>query len=872
MANVGSAYVTIAPTMSGFSKNVSSLLNGQSSSLGSSAGSTFSNSFQNSGQSRIGAAMGAVAGVASSVAAKAFNAIAQSMGAAVARVDQLNNFPKVMENLGYSSTDASNSIQKMSSAIDGLPTSLDTLSGMTQQLAPLCSNLDEATDISIALNDAMLAGGKSSEDVSRAMTQYTQALSKGKPDLMDWRTLQEVMPGQLNQIAQAMLGAGKNSNDLYEELKNGTVSMQDFNQAVLQLDKEGLNGFASFSEQAKDATQGIGTAVSNVGNRLAKAGATLINAFGAKRISGAINAISSSFGTIADKLAPAFAAAGQACETFFVGIQTRMANGEGFISAFASSVRATLAQLFNFDPNLSFFENIKNAVAGVMAKFSEMSTPAKIAVSVITALFAKQIGGGLITSFIKISASISGVVSTVSRVVSLFAAVGSTAASLGGGISGLARMFSLLTLPISPIAIAIGALVAAFAALMATNDEFRNSIMASVSTIVAAVQPAIEAIGSAIMTVINAVMPVITQTIQTIAPLIAQVVAAIAPIIATIISLISQIIALLLPVLIPVIQTICNIIQTILPPILTVVTTILNGIMAVINAVMPVIQTVITTVLTVIQNIVNVILAVISGDWESAWQGICNIATTIWDGICSIIDSVINTISSIISSVLGTIQGVWDSIWGGISSGIAAIWDGICSGVQGGIDAVYKAVTSVKDSICGFFAGAGQWLIDSGKAILQGLGDGIMAAVNGVVDTVSGAVGWIRDLFPFSPAKTGPFSGHGWVIYSGMSIMDALAAGVEKRASATAQTIKGAMAAAQAATADDTSIRLSTEQSLIARVSGNAPDYITRQATNNYYTVNSLDYLPDSEVATAVETLFAALANTRKMVGRTVIA
>ncbi len=40
-------------------------------------------------------------------------------------------------------------------------------------------------------------------------------------------------------------------------------------------------------------------------------------------------------------------------------------------------------------------------------------------------------------------------------------------------------------------------------------------------------------------------------------------------------------------------------------------------------------------------------------------------------------------------------------------------------------------------------------------------------------------------------------------------------------------------------------------------------------AENNYYTVNNLDYLPDSRVASAVEELFSALAQTRKMVGRT---
>ncbi len=869
MANVGTAYVTIAPTMKGFSSSVSSLLNTQSGTLGSAAGESFTSKFQSSGQSKIGAAMGAVAGVASSVASTAFNSIAQSMGAAVSRVDQLNNFPKVMQNLGYSSADASNAITKMSSAIDGLPTSLDTISGLTQQLAPLCSNLDEATDISIALNNAMLAGGASSEDVTRAMTQYTQALSKGKPDLMDWRTLQEVMPGQLNQIAQAMLGAGKNSNDLYEELKNGTITMQDFNQAVVQLNSEGLDGFASFEQQARDSTQGIGTAFTNCGNRIAKAVSTLINAFGASRISGAINAVSASFGTLADKLAPSFAAAGAACETFVNTIQTRMSEGQSFFAAFGGSLKEALASALNFDPNLSLFDNIGNAITTLKDKFSELSTPAKVAVGVITALFAKKIGGGLISSVTGVKTSITGLVSKGSSIISLFAAVGGTAAQLGGGIAGLSRMFSLLAVPISPIVVGVAAIAAVFAALMITNEEFRNSIMNSVNIIITAVQPLIQTIIQTLQQIAAVVIPVITQAIQAIAPVIAQVVAAIAPIIAQIIEIIAQLVAMLVPILMPAIQLICTIIQTLLPPVLTIFQTVFNGIMAVVNAVMPVVQAIIETAMNIIQSIITIVLGIINGDWESVWNGICSLVTSIWEGIQNIIGSAIEAVCNIISGILSTIQQVWDAMWNGICNGISAIWDGIKNGVKSGIDAVVNAVTGIKDTICNFFANAGTWLLDSGAAILKGLGDGIMNAVSGVVDTVTGAVSWIRDLFPFSPAKEGPFSGHGWVLYSGMSIMDALAEGVEKRAGATFSTIKNAMSAAQAYTQADASLSFATERDIVASVRTGSIGYTGgTQPVNNYYTVNNLDYLPDSEVASAVENLFNALANTRKMVGR----
>ena len=296
MAEVGTAYLTIIPEMSGVSSRITSMLGGvDTSGVGSKWGSSAGNGFAGS---LLGS--GAIIGAASAVASKAFDAIGSSIGSAVSRVDTMANFPKVMQNLGYSADDAATSISTMSSRIDGLPTSLDSITGVVQQLAPLTGNLGSATTIGLSFNDMLLASGKSTADQSRAMEQYTQMLSKGTVDLQSWRTLQEVMPGQLDQVSTALLGAGNNSQDLYTALQNGTVSMGDFNNAIVDLDSNGANGFASFAQQAKDATGGIGTAMENVQNRIAKAMAKIIDSIGQTNISGAINSFSSSFSGIAD--------------------------------------------------------------------------------------------------------------------------------------------------------------------------------------------------------------------------------------------------------------------------------------------------------------------------------------------------------------------------------------------------------------------------------------------------------------------------------------------------------------------------------------------------------------------------------------------
>ena len=239
--------------------------------------------------------IGLLAGAAQTVFQKAWGAVSSSVGAAVERTDMMNNFPKVMSNIGFSADDAAKSVQKISNSLDGLPTASSAMTGMVQQLAPLTSSLDEATDISLALNNAMLAGGASTTEQENALTQYCQQLAAGKVDMAAWRSMQAAMPGQLNQLAESMLGAGKNANDLYEEMKDGKISFQDFNKAVVKLNREGFGKYASFADQAKDATQGIGTAVENAKNRVAKAIQKVIEAFGVDKISNAINKFTSNF-------------------------------------------------------------------------------------------------------------------------------------------------------------------------------------------------------------------------------------------------------------------------------------------------------------------------------------------------------------------------------------------------------------------------------------------------------------------------------------------------------------------------------------------------------------------------------------------------
>lgn len=205
---------------------------------------------------------------------KVASMVTNTMGNAISRLDTLNNFPKVMTALGYSAEEADSSVKLISDSLDGLPTSLDAAVGDIQKLAATMGNLNQgavnATTVGLGLNNMFLAGGKGTEYASRAMEQYNQMLAAGKVDMQSWRTMLDAAPGQMDQLAKTLVGAEANSMDLYNALQQGTVSFDDMNAAIVRLNEEGGNNFASFEDQARSATGGVATQLENIGNTMNK--------------------------------------------------------------------------------------------------------------------------------------------------------------------------------------------------------------------------------------------------------------------------------------------------------------------------------------------------------------------------------------------------------------------------------------------------------------------------------------------------------------------------------------------------------------------------------------------------------------------------
>src|SRR5690625_715159 len=257
---------------------------------------------------KLATALGVVA-----LAYKGIDMVKQSLDGAIDRYDTLNNFPRVMEQIGFDAETSQKAIDKLSDGIQGLPTRLDEVASTAQNIAIMTGDLDGAVDTTLALNNAFLASGASTADAERGLQQYVQMLSKGEVDLQSWRTLQETMPYALRETAEAFGFTGESAtNDFYDALKSGDITMSEFNEKLIELD-QAQGGFA---DTAQTASGGIKTAWTNMKTWIVTGVADVIGAIdealgGTGSLEGAINSlkpvIQGVFGWIANTAIPVLA-------------------------------------------------------------------------------------------------------------------------------------------------------------------------------------------------------------------------------------------------------------------------------------------------------------------------------------------------------------------------------------------------------------------------------------------------------------------------------------------------------------------------------------------------------------------------------------
>ena len=222
---------------------------------------------------KMSAAM-AIGNITAKAVSKGIELIGENVDRASQRIDTMNNYPKVMELFGVSADEASESIKRIDESVQGLPTSLDQAVAGVQDLFTVTGDLGKSEAMFKSINDsAMVFANGSTEAVDRFIYGYKQALSAGKVSAQDFNQMNEAIPGLMSKVAESM---GISFKKLKDGLSDGSISIDQFNEALNKLDSEGTGSMEALSKSAHTATGGIQTSIANARTALVRGVANIM--------------------------------------------------------------------------------------------------------------------------------------------------------------------------------------------------------------------------------------------------------------------------------------------------------------------------------------------------------------------------------------------------------------------------------------------------------------------------------------------------------------------------------------------------------------------------------------------------------------------
>ena len=301
MANVGSAYISIYPSLEGFESKIKAALSGiDVSSIGDKLGSQIGDGLDGglskasksaSGFSgKLSALAGVAGGVAAELAGRLFDSV-MNLGSEM--VEASDSAQKFASTLGFAGIDDATIQQLTQSTQEYADQTVYDLADIRNATAQLAANgvNDYATLTEAAGNLNAVAGGNAETFKSVSMVM-SQTAGSGRLMTENWNQLTDAIPGASGALQEAMRSAGAFEGNFRDAMEKGEISADEFFAAVQQL------GMQDVAVQAATSTSTIEGAMGNLQASVVGIGSQLITDL-SPAITGAMNILTAAISGLA---------------------------------------------------------------------------------------------------------------------------------------------------------------------------------------------------------------------------------------------------------------------------------------------------------------------------------------------------------------------------------------------------------------------------------------------------------------------------------------------------------------------------------------------------------------------------------------------
>lgn len=775
---------------------------GKVSGIGSAVGDSYANGMLGKLASRMVSdgryAMDALGGVLKAGATVVGTAVTGLLAGAFAkgfsRLTALDEAEAKLKGLGHSTETITKVMENARAAVDG------TAHGM-----------GAAATAAAGAMSAGIKPGAELERVLKAVANSSSAMGRGM----------EETGGIFNRVSNNMkatnleLGMFADAGiDIYGSLSEVMgVAKED----VFDLARAGQVSFDDFLTAAELATGGIAQAMGgtlkgsldNFGAAIGRVGAEFMKPT-FKQAAGVIQNISASFKPLEEAAGKAGEKVGEAVEVMVNALSGKSELGDfsgalGVINDVAINVRDAIGKITDivgpFWDSLSSGQKATAGVAGVAGAFG----------SILPLLGKLPVVGGAFSSMVPSLSQIGGLLKFATGplgiLIGLLVAAFATSEDFRGAVGGL------------------------FEAVMPLAQTLMDTLVPAISQLA----PLFGELVAAITPLLTAIVDIAAELIAMLVPVISQLIETLVPILTTVIEVLAEVFMALVPVITTIVEALANILFPVIEALLPIVETVIGAVGDIFNSLVDIFKATIDLIKAVftgdwdaawqaLKDVASAVIEYFKTLGSSLWQigvdlitglidgivsMVAGIGTAIWDIGVALIDAfksllgisspstvflqfgvdilmgLIDGLKSMFGSLVGivaTIPGRIFSALGNFGSHLLSAGRGFIQGLINGAQALFGTVTSTIKRVPGLVLSAlgnvGTFLKDSGRKLISGLTDGIRAGFDKAKSVVTGGLGKLRKLFPFSPAKEGPFSGRGWTLYSGESIAEALADGL----------------------------------------------------------------------------------------------